>query len=83
MVFVEVDKEVGFHKDLVVRCVYILIGVVMSDEPADALDVGFGVVHRFEDGASRRRAFLLLILSVAAAVFCLGGMYADVVKYGC
>ena len=41
------------------------------------------IVHRFEDGTRRCRSFLLLIFSVAAAVFRLSGMDADVVEYGC
>ena len=39
-VFVCVDEKIGFKEELVVDGIDVGVGVMMSDEPADAVDEG-------------------------------------------
>ena len=82
LILVEIDEEIRFDEDLVVAAVHWIVAVVMSDEPRDAVDVAGAHACFCQKFAGWRWSFLLLQFAVAAAVFFLGGMDADVVHEG-
>lgn len=81
--FENVDKKVGFDEDLVVDAVDVAVGVMMSDQIFDALDLRVAVAAELaQDCLGDAGPLLLLILAVPVAVFGFGLMDANVVENG-
>ena len=82
VVFVEVDEEVGLNEDLVIGVVDIGVGVMVSDEEADAVDDVGVDIEVFEQAAGFGGAFLFLERAGAASELGFGRADADIVKIG-
>lgn len=84
LVLIRVDQIIRLDEDAVVETVELIISVVMSDQPADALDELFGSTAGFlQHRTGIRQAFLLLHLAGAVTVLRLAGPDADVVHERC
>lgn len=62
LILVDINKEVRFYQNLVVQAVYTVIGVVVADEIANAVDHGLFVVKPLQQFAGYGRALDFLVI---------------------
>mgnify|MGYP003305200771 CR=1 FL=1 len=76
-------KKIGFDKNLIVKILADVVGVVVSHKPADAFDLFVGIASELSQKFScDGGAFLLLHLTVLVTIFLFACSDADVVDEG-
>ena len=77
--FACVDEKIRLQQDLMVGSVNVCVGVVMGDQPRDALHIAARDGQVRKEGLRQRRALQFLMLAVRVAVFFPAERAGDVV----
>lgn len=81
MVFISIDQEIGFQKNLPIDAHHILISMVMSYQEANSFHLLRRIAtHLCQQLTSLGRTFFLLVLATTVAILLFRNMDANVVE---